>query len=125
MRVGIALEGMPKLLQGVILDLLNRQPDFTVFTIEKGGEEVLAEAVRSDVLDVLIAVVRDADSAAAPVDLLYARSHLRVLGVQGNGRSGVLFSLQPNAVRMAKVSPTELLAAIRSVASPNDPLSER
>lgn len=118
MRVGIVLEGMPKLLQDVILDILNRQPDFTVFTIEKGGEEMLAEAVRGDVLDVLITVVRDADSAAAPVDLLYARPHFRVLGVQSNGRSGVIFSLQPNVVHMADVLPAELLAAIRSTASP-------
>ena len=118
MRVGIALEGMPKLLQGVILGLLNRQPDFTVFTIKKNAEENLAEAVRANALDILITAVPNVHSVEAPVGLLYARPHLRVIGVQVDGRSGVLFSLQPNAVRIVDVSPTKILAAIRSVAFP-------
>lgn len=116
MRVGVALEGMPKLLQGVILDLLNRQPDFTVFAIKKNAEEELAEAVRANALDILITAVPDVHSAEAPVGLLYARPQFRVLGVQGNGRWGVIFSLQPNVVHMADVLPAELLAAIRSIA---------
>ena len=64
----------------------------------------------------LITAVRDADSAAAPIGLLYAWPYLRVLSVQADGRSGVVFSLQANAARMSEVSPAELLAAIRSIA---------
>ncbi len=116
MRVGVALEDMPKLLQGLILDILESQPDFTVFTVEGSGEEKLVEAVQGDALDVLITSVRDADSAAAPIGLLYAWPYLRVMGVQCDGRSGVVFSLQPNTARMTEVSPAELLAAIRSIA---------
>ena len=120
MHVGIALEGMPKLLQGIVLDMLTRQPDFAVFVIEEGRED-LVEAIGTHLLDVLITVVPHAESATPPIELLYARPCLKVLGLQSNGQSAVLFSLRPETSQIAEVSPNQLVATIRSQASSQTP----
>ena len=121
MHVGIVLEGMPKLLQGIVLDMLTRQPDFAVFIIEEGGDENLVEAIGTHLLDVLITVVPHAETATPPIELLYARPCLKVLGLQSNGQSAVLFSLRPETSQIAEVSPNQLVATIRSQASSQTP----
>ncbi len=121
MHVGVALEGMPKLLQGIVLDLLARQPDFVVFTIEEGGDETLMEAVSTHLLDVLIIAVPHAETAKPPIELLYAKPRLKVLGLQANGRSAALYYLRLEISSFSEVSPDQLIAAIRSQASSQSP----
>lgn len=116
MHVGVALGGMPRLLQDIVSDILQLQPELSVTIIEDCGEERLIEAVRSNRIDVLITAAPTAGSAEPPIDLLYARSSLRVLDLESDGRTGVLYSLEPSVQRLTEVSPSGLLAAIRRVA---------
>ncbi len=120
MRVGVALKGMPNLLQGIVLSILTRQPDFVVVEIEENGEPELAAAARSHKLDVLVATHSKGESWEALIDLLYDRPHLSVVGLEPSGREAVLYSLKSQAIRLPGVSLAELVNAIHSVAEPAD-----
>ncbi len=120
MRVGVALKGMPNLLQGIVLSILMRQPDFVVVEIEENGERELVAAARSHKLDVLVATHTKGESSEAPIDLLYARPHLSVMGLEPGGGEAVLYSLKPQAIQLPGVSPAELVNAIHSVAEAAD-----
>jgi hypothetical protein len=111
---------MPNLLQGIVLSILTRQPDFAVVEIEENGERDLVVAIRSHKLDVLVTTRTKRDSSQPPIDLLYARPYLSVLGLEPGGGEAVLYSLKPQATRLPGVSPSELVDAVHSVADAVD-----
>ncbi|MFC8130900.1 hypothetical protein [Streptomyces sp. NPDC057302] len=74
----------------------------------------LAEAVGDD--GVLITTLDgEADPSAVPpslVRLLLDHPHLRILVVEGDGRTGSLWELRPHRIALGELSPHQLIRAV-------------
>ena len=114
LRVGVALSGMPSLLQDIVLNILTRQPDFVVIEMEDSRERELVSAVEANELDVLVTSHAKAEPQNAICELLYACPRISVLDLEPDGRDGVLYSLKPEAVAYPALDPDELVGAILS-----------
>jgi len=103
---------MSTLLAGVITDILEREPDMEVLSSYTSGADV-AEMVRGEGIDVVIAGLEAGAFSADAEELFGANPLLCVLGVEGDGRQTTLYELRPHHARLGELSPAELVTVIR------------
>lgn len=112
MRVGVALEDAPKLLQDLVLEILGHQPDITVFTIEVAGQGQLVTLLGTRQLDALI-VSESGDLARAQhSELLPSHPQLKLLALSADGRSAKLYAAQ-RCLTLNSPSPGDLIRVLR------------
>lgn len=117
MKIGVVLTGLPRLLRGILLDILSRQDDFVVISLDDDGDMDLEALARSTDLDVLITADEGVNGAEPPLALLYARPRLTVMRLKTNGRSAAFHSLRPVVEEFADVSPDVIVNRIREAAT--------
>jgi hypothetical protein len=96
----------------IVANIIAAQPDMDLVE-NVGGETDLREAAEQGDADVVILSRRSRRDGEYD-ELLYARSHLKVIEIEGEGRCGSLYELKPHRVPLGEMSPTGLLDAIRT-----------
>ena len=114
MRVGVAIAELPNMLQGIVFQILQAEPDFEVINIEGAEAENLLEAAERHALQVLI-VCSSPEGPTAAQQLVYQCPRMSVLGLAADGRSADLFFLQPRRERLGELTPGTFVDALRSV----------
>lgn len=112
MKVGVALENIPKLLQDLVLDILEQQADIAVVTVDATGREQFMAAVATHDLDVLILSDGSKASLAQPSELLRIHPRLKLLALSPDGRSAKLYAGQ-SCLSLDNLSPKDLIGTIR------------
>ena len=107
----IILVGLPRMLNDVVKQIIDEQPDLEVVA-EVGCESDVAHAVAGHDAELVIADPSCTDGAIER--LVGRRSSLRLLEVQANGRWSCLSELRPHRVPLGEISPERLLEAIRT-----------
>jgi len=103
---------MTGVLRGIVWRILTRAGDLEVRAVN-GGDDAIRRAVDEDEPDVLIAAIDAWTAGSVCEEVLFAHPHLRVLGLEGDGRRGSLYELQPRRIALGELSAEGLVAAIR------------
>jgi chemotaxis response regulator CheB len=96
----------------IVANIVAAQPDMAIVEAAGSGADLLSAVERSNA-DVVI-LNRRVPAEGAYDALLYCRSHLRVIEIEGEGRSGSLYELRPHRASLGEMSATGLLDAIRA-----------
>jgi hypothetical protein len=105
---------MAPMLVDIVANIVAAQPDMDIVSGVEGETNLLKAATCSNA-DVVI-LSRKFPVESEYDELLYSRSHLKVIEITGNGRDGSLYELRPHRVPLGEMSPTGLLDAIRASA---------
>jgi hypothetical protein len=100
------------MLRDIVANIIAAQPDMHVVEYV-GCETDLREAAEQGDADVII-LSRRSSREGEYDKLLYARSHLKVIEIEGQGARGSLYELRPHRVLLGEMSPPGLLDAIRT-----------
>ena len=100
----------------IIKGAIERAND-VVLAAELRAEAPLEAAVDEQRAEVLIFGTSTAGLPESCSDLMRTRQRTRVLTIEREGRSAVLYELRPYAVPLGQVSPASLLDAIRGSVS--------
>jgi hypothetical protein len=98
------------MLREILDDALSKQPGVRLVDETKKDGSLLAAADRSGA-DCLIV---SSESIGAPevCRLLEQRPRMRVFAIDGDGRDGCLYALQPNLALVGQLSPSKLAHAV-------------
>ena len=115
MPIRILISQMAPLLADIIAPIVAAQPDMRIVGRAEGDANLVkaAERCRADVI-----ILGQGPSTERRYDeLLYSCSHLKIIELVDEGRSGLLFELRPQRVLLGEMSPPGLLDAIRASTS--------
>lgn len=112
MRVGVALEDVPKLLQDLVLEILGQQRDIAVVKIDETGRERLMTAITTQDLDALIVSKGGKAALDEPSDLLRSHPRLKLLELSADGRSARCYDARGRR-GLDDVSPEDLVRMLR------------
>jgi DNA-binding NarL/FixJ family response regulator len=114
-RIRVLLVDMPRLLRDLIEHAIARAPDLEVVGTEPDVEGLERAAGETDPEFVIVGLERGdlPESARAFLD---ARSRPRMLGVEAEEGTAVLYELTPRCVPIGTVTPDQLAGAIRDAA---------
>lgn len=100
---------MPELLRGIVRSVVAAEPDLELVA-ELPDCASLADAIARDHPDVVIGCSTHDDVER----LLRDSASVKVLKIEGAGRSSFLYELQPERTPLGEISPARLLEAIRT-----------
>jgi DNA-binding NarL/FixJ family response regulator len=109
----VLLLGTSRLFGDLVKGIVEPADDVRVVA-EVATEDELPEALEATDADFVVAALDDPTLTESYLSLLEERPRLRVLALAGEGRRGFLWELRPRRVPIGEVSPTTLLAALRS-----------
>ena len=110
----VLLLGTSRLFGDLVKGIVEPADDVRVVA-EVSSADALPDALEETDADFVVAAVDEEPTSTKPyLDLLEQRPRLRVLILAGEGRRGMLWELRPRRVPIGEVSPTALLAALRS-----------
>jgi chemotaxis response regulator CheB len=99
----------------IICEIVASQPEFAVVD-KMTAHTDLARAVRRSRADlVIVQHTGDLDDAGEEL-LLSMQRPVPIIGISGDGHSGVLYKLRPHRVPLGKMGADGLVAAIRAAA---------
>jgi hypothetical protein len=101
------------MLRDIVRDTVANEPDLEVVDEVGRLAEPLNERV-VDEADVMIVGAAEPDETVLPCRLLAASPRLRVLMLALSGERGVLYELRPHRTPLRDISPSQLLAVVRS-----------
>ncbi len=110
-RTRTILVGMPRMLCGIITELVSAEPDLTIVGEFDDCDQTL-QAIERNGADVVIAGLNGVAPAQVS-HLLSERPRLRILAVSRDGGETFLYELRPHERLLGEISPQTLLAAIR------------
>ena len=113
--IGILLSEMPRMLHDVIGNVIGVEPDLRVVAhgVEAGALLDRVERERPDV----VMLCAESDSAPAMCEELLGRfPHLAVVVLEDQGHRGSIYMTRPIRFRIAEISSTQLVTAIRRAA---------
>ena len=111
-RVRVLLVGLRGVLRGVILGVVEEQPDIIVIGDVQDPEDLDRALTRTGV-DLVIWGVHDDEDVDRYASLFDAYPRLTVLAIQHDGREGFLWQLQPHRTALGELAPRQIPAAIR------------
>jgi hypothetical protein len=110
----VLLLGTSRLFGDLVKGIVEPADDVRVVA-EVSSFDALPDALDETDADFVVAALDEEPAFTEPyLDLLEQRPRLRVLILAGEGRRGMLWELRPRRVPIGEVSPTVLLAALRS-----------
>lgn len=95
---------MPEIMRGIIEDTIASQPDLQLLEARPHAEP-----------DVVIVGTPKSEDHVAAEAALARWPHSRVLMVSTSGRHAMMYELKPFRTELGELSPTDLVAAIRSM----------
>ena len=115
MRIRILLVEMPRMLHDVVGSILGGEPDLCVVA-DGVAAGALVERVERERPDVVVLCVESESPPAMCEELLGRFPRLAVVALEDRGERGSIYMMQPMRFRVAEVSRTELVTAIRCAA---------
>ncbi|MFO1434138.1 MAG: hypothetical protein U1F76_29315 [Candidatus Competibacteraceae bacterium] len=112
MLTRVLVWGIPELLCGIITSVCSREIDLEVIRPMDEGMS-LVDAVKATLPDVIVTDQGDNATAAACDQVLWTYPHLRVIGLQKDGREAYLYRLTLEQMALGELSPEKLVVAIR------------
>lgn len=115
MGIRILLVEMPRMVRDVVDDILGVEPDLNV--VADGVEaQALLERVERERPDVVVLWVESAAPPAMCEQLLGRFPRLAVVALEDRGERGSIYMMRPRRFRVAEISRTQLVTAIRRAA---------
>ena len=117
MRIRILLVEMPHMLRDIVANILGVEPDLSVVAdgVEAGS---LVERVERERPDVVV-LCEDAKSTLAMCEELLGRfPRLALVALEERGQRASIYMMRPMRIRVAEISRTQLVTAIRRAAEP-------
>jgi DNA-binding NarL/FixJ family response regulator len=108
----VLLLGLPRMLEDVITNAVEGQPDMHLVGRLDPNCDSLEELV-DPALDVLITTLRNCETPCLCRSLIKHHPSTRVIGLSREGRRAILCELRPHIVSLGEVSQQTLLDAIR------------
>lgn len=110
--IRVLLAGMPRILVGIVKDIIISHEGIDVAGEIDGHRGLLEAAIRTQA-DVV--VLREPAGSTSEIyrELLYGRPQLKILAITADGRRGFLHDLQPRVVALGEMSSTTLIDTIR------------
>jgi DNA-binding NarL/FixJ family response regulator len=117
MRIRILLVEMPHMLRDIIGSILGVEPDLSVVAndVEVGA---LVERVERDRPDVVVLCEDSASTLAMCEELLRRFPRLALVALEERGQRASIYMMRPTRIRVAEISRTQLVTAIRRAAGP-------
>jgi DNA-binding NarL/FixJ family response regulator len=113
--IRVLLVDMPRLLRDLIEHAIAAQPGLRVVGAE-ADVDALGRATRETDAEFVIVGLEHGELPSSAQAFLDERTRAKVLGVEAEDGSAVLYELKPRRVPIGRVTPDELAAAIRDAA---------
>jgi DNA-binding NarL/FixJ family response regulator len=110
----VLLLGTSRLFGDLVKGIVEPADDLRVVAEIAEADELAGALEATDADFVVASLDGEPPLTESFLDLLEQRPRLRVLVLAGEGRRGMLWELRPRRVPIGEVSPTTLLAALRS-----------
>jgi DNA-binding NarL/FixJ family response regulator len=120
-RTRVLLAHMPQMLRDLVSDIVGREVDMEIVGEVSEGAQLVAAAHATDA-EFVIAGLDDAELSSPLRELLDERPRMKVLGLEGDGRLGVLYELVPRKVALGELTARSLVTVIRT-GSDDSPLA--
>jgi DNA-binding NarL/FixJ family response regulator len=116
-RIGILLVEMPRMVHDVVGNILRVEPDLCVVAdgVEAGA---LMERIEGERPDVVVLWVESGSPPAMCDELLGRFPRLAVVALEDRGERASIYMMRPMRFRLAEISRTQLVTAIRRTARP-------
>jgi chemotaxis response regulator CheB len=117
LSIGILLVQMPRMLHDVVGNILGVEPDLRVVAdeVEVGA---LVERVEREHPDVVMLCVEAQTTPQVCEELLGRFPGLTVVALEDLGQRASIYMMRPMRIRLAEISRTQLVNAIRRAAGP-------
>lgn len=115
MRIGILLGEMPRMLRDVVDNIIAVEPDLYVIA-EDVEADALVESVERERPDVVVLWLRPGSPPTTCEDLLGRFPRLAVVALEEGGQRASIYMMRPMRFRLAEISRTDLVTAIRRAA---------
>lgn len=117
MRIQILLGEMPRMLHDVVANIFGIEPDLRVVAdgVEAGA---LLERVERERPDVVVLWLQSGSPPAICEELLSRFPRLAVVALEDGGQRASIYAMRPMRFRLAEISRTQLVTAIRRAAGP-------
>lgn len=117
MRIRILLVEMPHMLRDIVGNILGVEPDLSVVAdgVEAGA---LVERVEREQPDVVVLCEEPGSTLAMCEKLLGRFPRLALVTLEHGGQRASIYMMRPMRIRVAEISRTELVTAIRLAAGP-------
>ena len=113
--IRILLVEMPRMVHDVVEDIVGVEPD--LYVVADGVEaDALVERVERERPDVVMLWVESASPPAMCEELLSRFPRLAVVALEDRGERGSIYMMRPRRFRVAEISRTRLVTAIRRAA---------
>ena len=117
----VLLAHLPQMLRDLISEIVGREADMEIVGTVSEGAQLVAAAQATDA-EFVIAGLDDAELPSPYRELLDERPRMKVLGLEGDGRLGVLYELAPRKVALGELTARSLVTVIRT-GSDDSPLA--
>jgi DNA-binding NarL/FixJ family response regulator len=120
-RTRVLLAQLPLMLRDLVSEIVGRESDMEIVGEVSEGAQLVAVAHATDA-EFVIANLEDAELPSPYRKLLDERPGMKVLGLEGDGRLGVLYELVPRKVALGELTARNLVTVIRT-GSDDSPLA--
>jgi len=120
-RTRVLLAHLPQMLRDLVWEIVGREADMEIVGEVSGGAQLVAVAHATDA-EFVIAGLDDAELPPPFRELLDERPGMKVLGLEDDGRLGVLYELVPRKVVLGELTAGSLVTVIRT-GSDDSPLA--
>jgi DNA-binding NarL/FixJ family response regulator len=117
LSIGILLVEMPRMLHDVVRNIIDAEPDLSVVA-ERVAVGAVADCVERERPDVVVLLAKSGSPPEMCEELLSRFPELAVVALENGGLRGSIYMLRPTRFRVAEISRTELVTAIRRAARP-------
>jgi DNA-binding NarL/FixJ family response regulator len=117
LRIAILLVAMPRMLRDVVANIVGVEPDLCVVAdgVEAGA---LVERVEREQPDVVVLSDESGSPPAICEELLGRFPQLSVVALEARAQRASIYMMRPMRLRLAEISSTQLVNAIRRAAGP-------
>ena len=117
MRIRILLVEMPHMLRDIVGNILGVEPDLSVVANDVEAH-ALVERVERERPDVVVLCEDPASTLSLCEELLGRFPRMTVVALEERGQRASIYMMRPARIRVAEVSRTQLVTAIRRAAVP-------
>jgi DNA-binding NarL/FixJ family response regulator len=117
LRIAILLVEMPRMLRDVVANIVGVEPDLCVVAdgVEAG---TLVDRVEREQPDVVVLSDESGSPPAICEELLGRFPQLSVVAIESHAQRASIYMMRPMRLRLAEISSTQLVNAIRRAAGP-------
>jgi chemotaxis response regulator CheB len=113
-RIRVLVSELPEMLSQIMSQIVQDQEDIEFLGSGSSIRE-LPEVIRKDCPDVVILGATDHDLERIGRTVLMEQRHLRLINIEGDGKSACIWELQPVRLPLGEASSKSILTAIRGV----------